>query len=61
MQLTIYTDPGSIEETEKPNVARHHDRGFIKSIKHHEGYWTKRRESVIDMKNNDPNIHRGEG
>ena len=34
----------------KPNIARQHDRGFIKSIKHREGYGRESRANVIDVK-----------
>lgn len=45
----------SSEETNKPNVARHHDGGFIESIKHHEGYRQEPGESVINVKDSGPN------
>lgn len=35
---------------QKQNVARHHDRGSIESVKHHEGYGQEPGESVINVK-----------
>ena len=35
---------------QKPNVARHHDRDFIESVKHHEGHGQEPGESVINVK-----------
>ena len=37
----------------KPNVARHHDKGFIKSIKYRQGYGQELSEDVIDMRENE--------
>ena len=37
----------------KPNIARHHDKGFIKSIKYRQGYGQELSEDVIDMSENE--------
>jgi len=46
----IYIPTRGPARRRKPNVARHHDRGFIKSIEHHEGCGQEPSESVIDVK-----------
>lgn len=37
----------------KPNITRHHDKGFIKSIKYRQGYGQELSEDVIDMRENE--------
>ena len=37
----------------KPSITRHHDKGFIKSIKYRQGYGQELSEDVIDMSENE--------